>query len=53
MPSKVWLLNRSLYGSRQGARRWQQKFEKSIAEFGLHPTMTDPANQCYLNFGLC
>lgn len=25
-PEKVWQLNRSLYGSRQGARRWQEHF---------------------------
>lgn len=40
---RVWLLNRSLYGSKQGARRWQQHFEKTIAAFGLLPTNSDQA----------
>jgi len=42
-PGRVWLLNRSLYGSKQGARRWQQHFEKTIASFGLLPTNSDQA----------
>lgn len=41
-PHHVWLLNQSLYGSWQGARRWQQKFEAKAAKFGLHPTHSDP-----------
>lgn len=42
-PKRVWLLNRSLYGSKQGARRWQQHFERTIAAFDLKPTDSDPA----------
>lgn len=42
-PQKVLRLNRLLYGSRQGARRWQQKFEAVASEFGIQPTVTDPA----------
>jgi len=42
-PEKVWQLNRSLYGSRQGARRWQEHFEETIKLFNLKPTPSDPA----------
>lgn len=42
-PNHIWQLNRSLYGSRQGARRWQQRFEKEASKFGLSPTASDPA----------
>lgn len=42
-PTRVWLLNRSLYGSKQAARRWQQHFEGTIKEFGLTPADSDPA----------
>lgn len=41
--SKVWQLNRSLYGSRQGARQWQEHFEGTIKLFNLKPTPSDPA----------
>lgn len=41
-PNHIWQLNRSLYGSRQGARRWQQKFEREASKFGLLPTSSDP-----------
>lgn len=41
--TKVWQLNRSLYGSRQGARRWQEHFEGTIKLFNLKPTQSDPA----------
>lgn len=36
-------LNQSLYGSRQGARRWQEHFEGTINIFNLKPTPSDPA----------
>lgn len=42
-PEQVWQLNRSLYGSRQGARRWQEHFEGTINLFNLKPTPSDPA----------
>lgn len=42
-PHKVWQLNQSLYGSRQGARRWQEHFEETIKMFNLKPTPSDPA----------
>lgn len=42
-PEKVWQLNRSLYGSRQGARRWQEHFDGTIKKFNLTPTPSDPA----------
>lgn len=42
-PNRIWQLNRSLYGSRQGARRWQQRFESEAKKFGLTPTPSDPA----------
>lgn len=42
-PNRVWLLNRSLYGLKKGARRWQQHFEATIAKFELSPTASDPA----------
>lgn len=42
-PNCIWQLNRSLYGSRQGARSWQQKFEAEASKFGIKPTESDPA----------
>lgn len=42
-PGRVWQLNRSLYGSRQGSRRWQEHFEATIKLFNLKPTSSDPA----------
>lgn len=42
-PNQVWQLNRSLYGSRQGARRWQEHFEETIKLFKLRATPSDPA----------
>lgn len=36
-------MNRSLYGSRQGARQWQEHFESTIKLFNLKPTSSDPA----------
>lgn len=42
-PNRIWRLNRLLYGSKQGARRWQQRFEAEAAKFGLLPTPSDPA----------
>lgn len=42
-PDRILKLNRSLYRSCQGARRWQQKFEAVASRFGIHPTVTDPA----------
>ena len=41
--NKVWQLNQSLYGSRQGARRWQEHFESTIKLFNMKPTHIDPA----------
>lgn len=40
---KVWLLNKSLYGTQQAARRWQRHFSKTVSMFGLKPTVLDEA----------
>lgn len=40
---KVWQLNRSLYGSRQGARHWQEHLEGTIKLFKMKPTQSNPA----------
>lgn len=40
---QVWLLNKSLYGTRQAARCWQQHFSKTAAKFNLVPTQSDSA----------
>lgn len=42
-PHRVWLLNESLYGTRQAARRWQQHFSKTAAKFKLTPAPSDSA----------
>lgn len=42
-PNRVWKLNQSLYGTKQAARRWQQHFGRSVAEFNLRPTSSDSA----------
>lgn len=42
-PHRVWLLNKSLYGTRQAARRWQQHFNKTAAKFNLVPCPSDSA----------
>lgn len=42
-PHKVWLLNKSLYGTRQAARRWQQHFSKTASKFNLRPAVSDSA----------
>lgn len=42
-PHRVWKLNRSLYGTKQAARRWQQHFGRTAAEFKIHPTSSDGA----------
>lgn len=42
-PGRVWLLNKSLYGTRQAARRWQQHFNKTAAKFNLTPCPSDNA----------
>lgn len=39
----VWLLNKSLYGTRQAARQWQQHFGKTVLKFGLKATLSDEA----------
>lgn len=33
--NRVWLLNRSLYGTKQAARRWQQHFGDTTMQFNL------------------
>lgn len=42
-PHRVWLLNKSLYGTRQAARRWQQHFNKTAQKFNLNPSSSDSA----------
>lgn len=42
-PNYVWLLNKSLYGTRQAARRWQQHFNKTASRFNLTPAQLDTA----------
>lgn len=42
-PQRVWLLNKSLYGTRQAARRWQQHFGKTAAKYNLTPAQSDTA----------
>lgn len=42
-PHRVWLLNKSLYGTRQAARRWQQHFNKTASKFNLKPSPSDSA----------
>lgn len=41
--NKVWLLNKSIYGTRQAARQWQQQFSKTTSVFGFQPTVSDKA----------
>lgn len=43
----MWLLNKSLYGTRQAARRWKQHFSKTTADFGLLPVHSDDAVYVY------
>lgn len=40
---RVWRLNKSLYGTKQAARRWQQHFGKTVLEFHLYPCSSDSA----------
>lgn len=42
-PQRVWLLKKSLYGTRQAARRWQQHFNKTASKFNLVPSPSDSA----------
>lgn len=42
-PRRVWLLNQSLYGTKQAARCWQQHLNSSLAKFNLHPCTSDSA----------
>lgn len=42
-PHRVWLLNKSLYGTPQAARRWQQHFNKTAAKFNLILSPSDSA----------
>lgn len=42
-PGGVWKLNRSLYGTKQAARRWQQHFGHTAAEFHIFPTSSEGA----------
>lgn len=44
---QVWLLNKSLYGTRQAARRWKQHFSKTTAELGLVPVHSDNSVYVY------
>ena len=41
--SKVWKLKRSLYGTKQAARRWQEHFGQISPEFHLKATESDSA----------
>lgn len=41
--NRVWLLNRSLYGTKQAARRWQQHFGDTTMKFNLHACDSDSA----------
>lgn len=40
---RVWLLNKSLYGTRQAARRWQQHFGNTTLKFELKACDSDSA----------
>lgn len=40
---RVWLLNKSLYGTRQAARHWQQHFGNTTLKFNLHACSSDSA----------
>lgn len=40
---RVWFLNKSLYGTRQSARRWKRHFSKTASVFGFRPTVSDKA----------
>lgn len=42
-PNRVWQLNRSLYGTKQAARQWQQHFSRTAAAFGILPVDSDSA----------
>lgn len=42
-PGRVWLLIKSLYGTKQAARRWQQHFGATASEFKLLPVESDSA----------
>lgn len=42
-PQRVWLLNKSLYGTRQAAQRWQQHFNKTAEKYQLKPAPSDSA----------
>lgn len=40
---RVWLLIKSLYGTKQAARRWQQHFGVTTAGFEIYPISSDSA----------
>lgn len=42
-PQRVLLLKKSLYGTRQAERRWQQNFRKTASKYNLTPAQSDPA----------
>lgn len=42
-PHHVWILNQSLYGTKQAARCWQKDFTATAAKFNLHPSPSDGA----------
>lgn len=42
-PRRVWLLNQSLYGTKQAARCWQKDFSATAAQFKLFPCPSDSA----------
>lgn len=42
-PHCVWLLNQSLYGTKQAARCWQQDFNEKASKFNLKPCPSDSA----------
>lgn len=42
-PNHVWKLNKSLYGTRQGAKRWQQHLNTTLFRFHVFPIGADTA----------